>query len=169
MFNTSSLICMRPYTISIEGQGRTVTLVFKADFVYIDLISVVSTNFFSFSIKLAIDHWPICSLECACFPEILTFFTLTYTNLEFRHHRKWSLNRQFQCKSIKNYRAKTPQNLALNKHFVQIPEKQAHSRVSIYRATVGFRFLKFPGAKLGLMDRRKGLEQTGARFLDIIF
>ena len=35
---------------------------------------------------------------CGRFPEFLTFFTWTYTNLEFRCHRKWSLNRQSQCK-----------------------------------------------------------------------
>ena len=48
-------------------------------------------------------------LGCACFPEMFTFFTWTYTNqfswifswmytnLEFRCHRKCSLNRQIQC------------------------------------------------------------------------
>ena len=51
----------------------------------------------------------------ACFPEYLTFFTWAWTNLEFRWHRKWSLNRQFQGKSMKNYRAHSPQNLALTK------------------------------------------------------
>ena len=30
-------------------------------------------------------------------------------------HRMWSLNRQLQCKSVKIYRAQTPQNLALTK------------------------------------------------------
>ena len=28
----------------------------------------------------------------------MTFFTWPYKNLEFRRHRKWSLNRQSQCK-----------------------------------------------------------------------
>ena len=54
---------------------------------------------------------------CACFPEIFTFFTWTQRNLEFILHRKWSLNRQSQCKSKKNYRAQTPQNLTLIKIF----------------------------------------------------
>ena len=36
---------------------------------------------------------------CSRFPEIWTFFVW-----EFRRHRNWSLNRQFQCKSMKNYR-----------------------------------------------------------------
>ena len=36
-------------------------------------------------------------LGCACFPEILTFLTWTRRNWEFRCHRKWSLNRKFQC------------------------------------------------------------------------
>ena len=36
-------------------------------------------------------------LRCACFPEIWTFFMWTQRNWEFRRHRKWSLNRQFQC------------------------------------------------------------------------
>ena len=52
---------------------------------------------------------------CARFPEILTFFTWTCTNWEFRDHKKLSLNRQFQCKSKKNYQAQTPQNLPLTK------------------------------------------------------
>ena len=30
--------------------------------------------------------------ECACFPEIFTFYTWTQRNWEFRRHRKWSLN-----------------------------------------------------------------------------
>ena len=34
----------------------------------------------------------------------------------------WSLNRQLQCKSVKIYRAQTPQNLALTK----ISAKRAH-------------------------------------------
>ena len=52
-------------------------------------------------------------LGCARFPENWTFFKWTQRNWEFRRNRKWSLNRQFQCKSMKNYRAQTPQNLAL--------------------------------------------------------
>ena len=36
----------------------------------------------------------------------------------------WSLNRQLQCKSVKIYRAQTPQNLALTK----ISAKRAHPR-----------------------------------------
>ena len=46
-------------------------------------------------------------------PEIWTLFMWTQRNWEFRCHRKWSLNRQFQCKSMKNYQAQTPQNLVL--------------------------------------------------------
>ena len=54
-------------------------------------------------------------LECTRFPEICTFFVWTQRNWEFRCHRKWSLNRQFQCQSMKNYRAQTPHNLVLTK------------------------------------------------------
>ena len=52
---------------------------------------------------------------CARFAEIFTFLTWTCKNWEFRRHRKWSLNRQFQCKSMKNYWAQTLQNLAFTK------------------------------------------------------
>ena len=58
-------------------------------------------------------NWHKNSPNCARFPEIWTFFMWTQRNWEFRCNRKWSLNRQFQCKSKKNYRAQTPQNLAL--------------------------------------------------------
>ena len=34
---------------------------------------------------------------CARFPEILTFFMWTQRNREFRCHRKWSLNREFEA------------------------------------------------------------------------
>ena len=43
---------------------------------------------------------------------------------EFRRHRKWSLNRQFQCKSMKNYQAQIPQKLAITKI---LSAKRAHS------------------------------------------
>ena len=33
-------------------------------------------------------------------------------NLACRRYRKWSLNRQFQCKNLKNYPAHSPKNLA---------------------------------------------------------
>ena len=59
---------------------------------------------------------------CARFAEFLTFVTWTYTNLEFRHHKKWSLNRQFHCQSKNNYRAQTPQNLALTKMLQKFQE-----------------------------------------------
>ena len=52
---------------------------------------------------------------CARFPELLTFLIWTLKKWEFRRHRKWSLNRQFQCESTKNYRAQTPQYLTLTK------------------------------------------------------
>ena len=52
---------------------------------------------------------------CGRFPEILTVLKWTHKNLELRRHRMWSLNRQLQCKSVKIYRAQTPQNLALTK------------------------------------------------------
>ena len=57
------------------------------------------------------------SQGCARFAEISTFFKWTQRNWEFRRHRKWNMNRQFQCKSMKNYRAQTRQNLALTKIF----------------------------------------------------
>ena len=38
--------------------------------------------------------------ECDCFPEYLTFFSWTYTNLEFRRHRKWIGN--FNWKTTKH-------------------------------------------------------------------
>ena len=48
---------------------------------------------------------------------VLVFLKLCGTpeNWACRRHRKWSLNRQFQYKSKKNYRLQTPQNLALYK------------------------------------------------------
>ena len=41
--------------------------------------------------------YPLQMQGCARFPKNWTFFMWTQRNLEFRHHRKWSLNRQFQC------------------------------------------------------------------------
>ena len=64
----------------------------------------------------------------ARFAEIFTFFIWTLRNLEFRCHRKWSLNRRFQCKSKKNYRAQTLQNLALTKIWQKF-RKTSTSRV----------------------------------------
>ena len=66
---------------------------------------------------------PPAPLVCS-FCWIFHIFTWTCRNWEFWHHRKWSLNRQYQCKSKKNYRAQTPQNLAKfqeNKHIPWIP------------------------------------------------
>ena len=65
--------------------------------------------------KVCTRKWTITPLGCARFPEIWTLFMWTRRNWEFRRHRMWSLNRQFQCKSMKNYRAQTPQNLGLTK------------------------------------------------------
>ena len=65
---------------------------------------------------------------CARFLRIWTFFMRTQKTWEIRRHRKWSLNRQLQCKSVKINRAQTPQNLALTK-VLQISGKRAHPRI----------------------------------------
>ena len=61
---------------------------------------------------------------CGRFPEIWTFYMWTQRNWELRRQGKWSLNRQFQCKSIKNYRVQTAQNRPLTKNFAKIQENK---------------------------------------------
>ena len=46
---------------------------------------------------------PGCMQGCARFRAFVTIYSWTQRNWEFRRHRKWRLNRQFQ-----NYRAQTP-------------------------------------------------------------
>ena len=54
--------------------------------------------------------------------------------LEFRCHRKWSLNRQSQCKNENNYQVQTPQNLAITKIFQKF-RKTSTSLSSIKMST----------------------------------
>ena len=80
------------------------------------LRSLCSVDFHTLTLQLPIQtpHSGVCSF---CWN-----FEWTHKNLEFRHHRMLSLNRQLQCKSVKIYWAQTSQYLALTK----ISAKWAH-------------------------------------------
>ena len=76
--------------------------------------------------------------ECACFPKTFTFFTFftwTYTNLEFRCHRKWSLGATESEVLIGNLNVKARKTTTHKLHkiwrslkFCKISGKQAHPR-----------------------------------------
>ena len=87
--DTCSLICMTPKAISIECQGHTAQFPMSRWRLY------TVTGSPSQALMMEVRLLP--PQGCACFSEHLKFFTWTYTNWEFRRHRKWSLNRQCQC------------------------------------------------------------------------
>ena len=105
----NSLVVMVIYR---NPQLRTITNIFIANLAVADiLVSILVLpitllgNLFEgrchHSLFVTLYPWGCSSLGCAHFLEFVNIFSWTQRNWEFRRHRKWSSNRQSQCKTTK--------------------------------------------------------------------